>query len=899
MTRWNSCCCAVADRIGFLILERKKLGTEPVFGTPTLNYYIRSFQGISGYTGSYTGDYSVSQLKWGSPSFLGTHKKDTLDHLGSSDYCTLEGISLDHRLKATLILPSVYAGVTVDNKILNPRTYWENNKHPFVDMARCVTTLYDNGLWGDLIENDVYNTSAGNSYLIPYLPTCCTGPAALYNVVDKNPEFESYAWDIQYSSAVPKRTSNDSYQIFFTVQEPEPDTKTADISIKSGTITSRPWLNKYELTTLGDSAWSRFCQGFSACHPYPKVIGYNDTGSSKSICYEDYYCFATDPNRYYGSQIKYASYQFLPHEIQVYAVLLKECNDLITGERKIQIFNGEQINSNQFQYTWPTTTIGNCTDCYDDVRNGQRCRSITLGTTLAFTYNNYWEITNLFGEDGLAGASAPCNFASSRVSSGAGRFGTRLFYDIDDYGNSKLFDNSSYNYNDPTLGLNYTCYDVVGATTKRVSTGGTFICCKFKLENRFTQTYTAECGTYRTRITYDSTETLGLHMGSCPANDYVSTDVTTDFGGGCVGRLITEQIKTYTPVGDCTSCGGPTNETLCTEGYYIQDGVQTCTLSGGQCIICTTGNSCGCSEGGTNETCTSDIPENGLVPYTTDQTTYDYNKYLFYGISGGVTLPNFEQYLGNILEDWQTNRGVVGYTYVVPYDRFTSGGKKLNSLFAYQVKKGTGISLTFNNNSDANTWFIFNPSNLSLNQTYYKTTPQLNTLFRSLEKTYLFKERQFVPGYFATEFLGSSDFSKINAAIGITFQNLSCDAYINALQDYGWSCSGSGYFKTCTKGLSGMTFNCATCWDNMKDTFGYTFTGTEIKPNNKAIGDTYAWGWTAGQTLIGIVGATSDIRDYVSTLQYLKGFTYPCMIDHPYSYDFFKLMRDSYGVTFT
>jgi hypothetical protein len=441
---------------------------------------------------------------------------------------------------------------------------------------------------------------------------------------------------------------------------------------------------------------------------------------------------------------------------------------------------------------------------------------------------------------------------------------------------------------------------VVGSTTKRVSNSGTFICCKLKLENRFTQTYTAACGQpYLTKITYDSTETLSLRMGSCPSDTYTDTTVTTDFGGGCIGTLRTEQIKTYTVIGNCTDCGGPENETLCTEGYYIQDGVKTCTLSGGQCIICTTGNSCGCSSGGTNKTCISDIPESGLVPYTTDQTAYDYNKYLFYGISGGITLPDFEQYLINILQDWQTNRGVAGYTYVVPYDRFTSGGKKLNSLFAYEVKKGTGISLTFNNNSDANTWFIFNPSSLSLNQTYYKTTSQFNRLFRSLEKTYLFKEKQFIPGYYATAFLTSSDFGKINTAIGITFQNLSCDAYVNALQDYGWSCSSSGYFKTCTKGLTGITFNCGTCWDNMKNIFGYTFTGTEIKPNNKTIGDTYAWGWTAGPLNIGVVGSTSDVRDYVSTLDYLKGFTYPCMIDHPYSYDFFKLMRDSYGLTFT
>jgi hypothetical protein len=356
---------------------------------------------------------------------------------------------------------------------------------------------------------------------------------------------------------------------------------------------------------------------------------------------------------------------------------------------------------------------------------------------------------------------------------------------------------------------------------------------------------------------------------------------------------------------------------LCTEGYINTDGVITCVLSGGQCIICTN-SKCGCIGEDSDVTIcsTKGIPGTGLIPFIEDQTVYDYNKYLFYGVSGGTTLPAFDEYLVNILNDYNTNRGY-GNTYAIPYNYFTyTDGKKIRDnyteLFTYQIKKRlnySGVSLSFNYLSDANTWFIFNPTNLvTYTPDYYKTYSQANELFRDLEKTYLFQEYGFTANYnsVSNQFIGSNDFDKIKfgkpgapAATGLTMTNLSCDAYIDILQSQGWACSGSGTLKTCTKGITGITFNCApTCWDNIKSAFGYTFTGSEIKPNNKSIGDTYSWGWTAGFVRTSAVGVTSSILDYVSTLDYLNGLTYPCVLNQPYSYGFFRTMRDIYGVTF-
>ena len=912
MTRWNPCCCVITNRIGFLILERRRLGAEPVFGTPTLNYYIREFKGVQGWTSGYTGDYGLNQLQFGPTKVLGVHKGDTLEHLGSANYCSLgEGVTYDHRLKATLILPSAYAGVTVDNKILNPRTHFDNNKHPFIDWT-CIQpypTQYAR-LWNRLIEGDEApgeGGQPGNSYLIPYLPVCCTGSAALYNVIDRNPEKESYPLDVQYSSAIPSPTSNSSYQIFFTVGKQEGAVKTIpEMPIKSGSITTTPWLDNYELTTLppGDNTWTYYCTGFTVKYPCPLEIV---TGEF-SECYRIYNTFTTAANVYKGSIVKYASYQFLPHPIEVYAVTLKECRDTFTGQKKIEIFEGQLINTNQLQYLWPSEEKVFCSDCYYDPNSVSLCDICSLGNTA----NNYWTVDNYYGLDGLAGNTAPCNFSEY---SSPPLSNTRFFADIANYETSKLYDPFGYvfgdflnqyttNFNDPDLGFKFKCFkDVASLGTVKEETESAFFCCK--QIHRYRRVIPCP-GAFYDDLLYEETYFLGgMCCGAGFSGGYDTEDSCADTSV-VTGRV--DESRIFSNLGPAPNCDVIIYNEV-EERITKLNGVTTYHF--GPVI---TPFECGTVSGATTSCISTGLPEIGLVPYAEDETVYDYNKYLFYGVSGGTTLPLFDEYLVNTLKDYNTQRGF-GNTYAIPYSYFLGfDGKKITTtIFDYPIKKQlnySGISFTFKNNSDATTWFIFNPSDLvTYNSNYYKTYSEANQLFRNLEKTHLFENVGYTSSYFGglDHFsLYGNDFYKIRdgapgapAATGLTYTNLSCDAYIDILQTQGWVCSGSGTLKTCTKGITGITFNCApTCWDNIKSAFGYTFSGSEIKPNNKSIGDTYSWGWTAGFVRTSVVGATSSVLDYVSTLDYLNGLTYPCVLNQPYSYGFFRTMRDIYGVTF-
>lgn len=908
MTRWNPCCCVISNRIGFLILERKRLGAEPVFGTPTLSYYIREFKGVKGWTSGYTGDYGLNQLQWGPTKVLGVHKGDTLEHLGSANYCSLgEGITYDNKLKATLILPSVYAGVTVDNKILNPRTHFEHNKHPFIDWT-CIQpypTQYGR-LWNRLLEGDVTpgeGGQPGNSYLIPYLPVCCTGPAALYHVIDRNPEKESYPLDVQYSSAIPSPTSNSSYQIFFTVGKQEGTVKTIpEIPIKSGSITTTPWLDNHALTTLGDTNWLYYCKGFTVKYPCPKEI----VNGEFTECYRIYNTFTIPINNYKGCIVKYASYQFLPHPIEVYAVTLKECRDPFTGQKKIEIFEGQLINTNQLQYLWPSDEQAFCNDCYYDPNSVSLCEPCSLGNTA----NNFWTVDNYYGLDGLAGNTAPCNFSdfpSTPISN------TRFYEDIVRYQTSKIYDAFGYvfgtpyagvNFNDPDLGFKFKCFkDIAISGTVKEDTESGLYCCK--QIHRYEKTIPCPEGTSETKIYEEQYYLGGICCGAGFSGGYNTEESCTD--SIVTGRV--NEYRIFSNLGPAPSCdyAGPYTSFYDRTDYL--DGITVYNVN-----IEEPPFYCGNAPGTTTSCISTGLPEHGLVPYVEDETVYDYNKYLFYGVSGGTTLPIFDEYLVNTLNDYNTQRGF-GNTYAVPYTYFVgSDGKKITTtVFNYLIKKKLnhdGISFTFQNNSDATTWFVFNPSDLiTYNSNYYKTYSQANQLFRTLEKTHLFENVGYTSSYFngLDQFNPyQNDFYKIRdgapgapAATGLTYTNLSCDAYIDILQSQGWACSGSGALKTCTKGITGITFTCApTCWDNIKSAFGYTFTGSEIKPNNKSIGDTYTWGWTTGFVRTSVVGATSSVLDYVSTLDYLNGLTYPCVLNQPYSYGFFRTMHDIYGITF-
>jgi hypothetical protein len=903
----------ITNRIGFLILERRRLGAEPVFGTPTLNYYIREFKGLQGWTSGYTGDYGLNQLQWGPTKVLGVHKGDTLEHLGSANYCSLgEGVSYDHRLKATLILPSAYAGVTVDNKILNPRTYFDHNKHPFIDFWTCKPQFAKTGyerLWNRLIEGDLSQAVGGqpsNSYRIPYLPVCCTGPAKTYSVINSDPEKESYPLDVQYSSSIPSPTSNSSYQIFFTVGKQEGAVKTIpEMPIKSGSITTTPWLDDYKLTTLppGDNTWTYYCKGFTVKYPCPLEIV---TGEF-SECYRIYNTFTIPVNVYKGSIVKYASYQFLPHPIEVYAITLKECKDSFTGQKKIEIFDGERINTNQLQYLWPSEEKVFCSDCYYDPNSVSLCDICSLGNTA----NNYWTVDNYYGLDGLAGKTAPCNFSeysSPPISN------TRFFADIADYHTSKLYDPYGYvfgdflnqystNFNDPDLGFKFKCFkDVASLGTVKEEIEGAFSCCK--QIHRYRRVIPCPDAFYDDLL-YEETYFLGGMCCGAGFSGGYDTEESCDGADIVTGRV--DEYRIFSNLGPAPNC-----DVI----IYNEVEERTTKLNGvttyhfGPVI---TPFECGTVSGATTSCISTGLPEIGLVPYVEDETVYDYNKYLFYGVSGGTTLPLFDEYLVNTLKDYNTQRGF-GNTYAISYTHFIgSDGKKITKYFNYLIKKQlnySGISFTFQNNSDATTWFIFNPSDLvTYNSNYYKTYSQANEYFRELEKAYLFENITYTGtnggGLYGFAPYGF-DFLKIRngapgapAATGLTMTNLSCDAYIDILQTQGWVCSGSGALKTCTKGITGITFTCApTCWDNIKSAFGYTFSGSEIKPNNKSIGDTYSWGWTAGFVRTSTVGTASSILDYVSTLDYLNGLTYPCVLNQPYSYGFFRTMRDIYGVTF-
>jgi hypothetical protein len=213
-------CCCDCDDYGLLFLELKLLGYEPVVPTPTLDFYFRTFKG---YVDDPTGGLRYQSRPIGEEIWetnkIATHHADTINWPGNLD--DLENFPYKYLLKGTLVLPSKFQGLPLDNsKLYNYGWLLKNNISNYNTMYGCAAPLTTpSGVLTELnslscgVEDDIDLSPAIGNY---------------------NSQKHTFNMSVQYTDKLPAKivnSPNSENEIFYSVS----GTPVIDNTIKTTT----------------------------------------------------------------------------------------------------------------------------------------------------------------------------------------------------------------------------------------------------------------------------------------------------------------------------------------------------------------------------------------------------------------------------------------------------------------------------------------------------------------------------------------------------------------------------------------------------------------------------------------------------------------------------------------
>jgi len=219
MSYTTGCCCD-CDDYGLLFLELKLLGYEPVVPTPTLDFYFRTFKG---YVDDPTGGLRYQSRPIGEEIWetnkIATHYADTINWPGNLD--DLENFPYKYLLKGTLVLPSKFQGLGLDNsKLYNYGWLLKNNINKYNTMYGCAAPLTTPS--GVLTE--LNSLSCGVEDTIDLSPA----------IGNYNSQKHTFNMSVQYTDKLPAKivnSPNSENEIFYSVS----GTPVIDNTIKTTT----------------------------------------------------------------------------------------------------------------------------------------------------------------------------------------------------------------------------------------------------------------------------------------------------------------------------------------------------------------------------------------------------------------------------------------------------------------------------------------------------------------------------------------------------------------------------------------------------------------------------------------------------------------------------------------
>ena len=313
-----SCCCQV--ECAYLILKRKVLGLDPVFGSPGINLWGQTFKGYTGPVAKgYNGPDAITDCGqeldnglyehlgispdyeiWSTPELLTSITGDNISWPGSP---ILEKKDFKYFITGSFILPEKYKGISFggpDNSVIkNNQLYFRYFGGESIDIIKSIKKCFN------INKDDEF------TFKVPYVNdgTVCSidKPDGSYRGVsfdnisagitsDLNPNevSQEHIFDIKinYSSKLLDNLTDKNSRMFYSVVEP-----------------------KQPISGNFDESY---------CHNYTDIAPYS--GARKSWCTGLTFAYnqVTDCNIpakvIDGKSMKYAFYQSIPESIELYKI---------------------------------------------------------------------------------------------------------------------------------------------------------------------------------------------------------------------------------------------------------------------------------------------------------------------------------------------------------------------------------------------------------------------------------------------------------------------------------------------------------------------------------------------------------------------------------------------------
>jgi hypothetical protein len=357
-----SCCCQV--ECAYLILKRKVLGLDPVFGSPGINFWGQTFKGYTGpvakgYDGpnpitdcgqdlnnglyehiGISPDYEI----WSTPELLASITGDNILWPGSP---ILEKKDFKYFITGSFILPEKYKELSIggpDNSVIkNNELYFRYFGGESIDIIKSIKNCFK------IKKDDEF------TFKVPYVKdgTVCNidNPDGSYRGVsfdnisggitsDSNPNevTQEHIFDIKinYSNKLLNNLTDKNSRIFYSVVEP-----------------------KQPISGNFDESY---------CHNYTHISPYS--GARKSWCtgvtfaYDQVTDCAIPAKLIDGKSMKYAFYQSIPDSIELYKIDLFRCTDENTNESYLSIGDTDLIKRFRVQSILPKSS--KYTGCIQD-----------------------------------------------------------------------------------------------------------------------------------------------------------------------------------------------------------------------------------------------------------------------------------------------------------------------------------------------------------------------------------------------------------------------------------------------------------------------------------------------------------------------------------------------------